>query len=216
MRRLTTPQLILIATFSAAGLGRSPAADPDVESRVRAAIAASAQPTSAPGVAAEVRAAIAASGRPEGCGVCLPEAEARVEARRVGKSMVLFVAGCSGRATTIIADTGAIPGKADSYTGDQPADPKTPRIVVMTPGPAANDTWTINATLPPNSTPARVKEAMPEADGPTSRLPVPPPVFNPIIVTPAPPRSMPARRIDWAVMTPPAITPLSAPPVCRT
>jgi hypothetical protein len=127
--RVPITLFLLVATVAAAVADDKSAR----ERRVRVALALAG---SAPAV-----------GDPAACGVCRTDVkEAKVEALRDHRPVVLFVGGpCGGLAKTAEA-AGAIPAKLPSYTSDdRPAEEK--RAVVLEPK-ADGSGFFISATLP--------------------------------------------------------------------
>jgi hypothetical protein len=107
----------------------------------------------------------------EECGHCVPEDVGRAAAIRTGRTMVLFVGGCSGVGAELL-ESGLILAKADRYDHDgRPATAK--RAVILDP-PAGGRNWTVQATVE-NLNPVNILHALPKPDAITV-APVPQPM----------------------------------------
>jgi hypothetical protein len=112
------------------------------------------------------------------CGSCRPdEAEARKDALKEGKPLVLFVGGCLGCGETAVG-AGAIPVQVATYDGDK--RPATePRVVVLSP---KGTTFEIEATLAYGASEAEIRKAVADA---TPKKAVPPAADWQILAAPA-------------------------------
>lgn len=137
---------------------RCHAAEPAAVDRVRAAL------YPGPDTATlQVRVALQLAAHPVAtgeCGLCLPLAEAKAQARQARVPVVLFVGGCASRARDITAGTRAIAARDDRYDADRPlrtGPADSPRIIVLSPGDPAVDGWVIQAVLPADAAAADVR-----------------------------------------------------------
>lgn len=131
-----------------------------------------APPNSADDLTLKVKVALALSqSQATACGECVfDEPEARAEAMRSHKPLVLLVGGCDGRGKVAVS-SGAVACVVKEY------DHKTdPRLILLTP---KGKEWLISGELPANVTDAELRKAIAEA-------------------TPAPPKTMPA-KLDWDI-----------------
>lgn len=122
-----------------------------------------------------VRVALAlAAPDPAACGRCREDVDqARADAVRERRPLVLFVGGPCGGSACAAEKVGAIPAKAPRYSGDGRPDGER-RVVVLEPKADGSGLW-IAATLPATAEPERVAEAVVKAT-PKAVPPAGPPI----------------------------------------
>lgn len=154
---------LLTLTLTLAALAGPSAADDaaDRERRVRVAMALSTHPEPRQADAADraFRVSAALDLAAESCGSCRSDLEdCRLESKRTGKPLVVFVGGCESRGT-IAAAAGAIPCRVATYP--VPADRQAERRVVIL-YPRGEYLYVLD-TLPPTVTPAELLAALAKA-----------------------------------------------------